>query len=71
MTADSIQGRKLFKGGNFKRKYGSSKLFDLVISGVLLGVWKPISPSKVCDYHFAVMDATTFDLDHDISFELP
>ena len=25
----------------------------------LLGVWKPLSPAKVCDYPLAVMDART------------
>lgn len=25
--------------------------------GALLGIWKPIHPSKVCDYPLAVMDA--------------
>ena len=28
--------------------------------GVILGVWKPLSPSKICDYPLAVMDAQTF-----------
>ena len=28
---------------------------------VLLGVWKPIFPSTVCDFPLAVMDARTFD----------
>eukprot|EP00091_Calanus_sinicus_P004633 TRINITY_DN14972_c0_g1_i1.p1 TRINITY_DN14972_c0_g1~~TRINITY_DN14972_c0_g1_i1.p1 ORF type:complete len:268 (-),score=51.45 TRINITY_DN14972_c0_g1_i1:88-891(-) len=28
--------------------------------GVILGVWKPLSPEKVCDYPLAVMDARTF-----------
>ena len=28
--------------------------------GVLLGVWKPLSPSKICDHPLAVMDARTF-----------
>jgi len=28
--------------------------------GVILGVWKPLSPEKVCDYPLALMDARTF-----------
>jgi len=28
--------------------------------GVILGVWKPLSPAKVCDYPLAIMDARTF-----------
>ena len=28
--------------------------------GVILGVWKPLSPAKVCDYPLALMDARTF-----------
>jgi len=32
--------------------------------GVLLGIWKPIKPEKVCDYPLAFMDARTFDSDH-------
>ena len=31
--------------------------------GVLLGVWKPIYPSEVCDHPLAVMDARTFKPD--------
>jgi len=31
---------------------------------VLLGVWKPIFPSTVCDFPLAVMDAATFDEEH-------
>ena len=28
--------------------------------GVILGVWKPLAPEKVCDYPLAVMDTRTF-----------
>merc|ERR1712079_825148 len=28
--------------------------------GVMLGIWKPLYPSEVCDYPLAVMDASTF-----------
>ena len=31
--------------------------------GVLLGIWKPLHPSKVCDYPLAVMDARTIKSD--------
>ena len=31
--------------------------------GVLLGIWKPLHPSKVCDYPLAVMDASTIKAD--------
>ena len=29
--------------------------------GVLLGVWKPLTPAKICDFPLAIMDASTFD----------
>lgn len=29
--------------------------------GVILGVWKPLSPSQICDYPLALMDARTFE----------
>ena len=32
--------------------------------GVLLGVWKPISPHEICDKPLAVMDARTFSKDY-------
>ena len=32
--------------------------------GVVLGVWKPLHPSAICDYPLAVMDARTFDPEH-------
>ena len=32
--------------------------------GVLLGVWKPIFPEKVCDHPLAIMDARTFKEDY-------
>ena len=38
-------------------------------SGVLLGIWKPLTPSKVCDWPLGVMDASTFNFDLDIPFE--
>jgi len=31
--------------------------------GALLGIWKPLHPSKVCDYPLAVMDARTIESD--------
>ena len=31
-----------------------------------MGIWKPISPSKVCDYPLALMDSTTLNFDHHI-----
>ena len=30
----------------------------------VLGVWKPIHIAAVCDYPLAIMDASTFDPDH-------
>ena len=36
----------------------------------LLGVWKPLSPAKVCDYPLAVMDARTFKPDNQVPYEL-
>jgi len=32
--------------------------------GVLLGIWKPLKPEKVCDFPLALMDARTFDNEH-------
>jgi len=32
--------------------------------GVILGVWKPLTPEKVCDYPLAVMDSRTFHPDN-------
>merc|ERR1712029_1069656 len=37
--------------------------------GTLLGVWKPLTPSKVCDYPLGVMDASTFNFDYQSPFE--
>merc|ERR1712004_28799 len=37
--------------------------------GALLGVWKPISPAKVCDKPLTVMDARTFSEEDQIEFE--
>lgn len=37
--------------------------------GALLGVWKPISPAKVCDKPLTVMDASTFSPEDQIKFE--
>ena len=38
--------------------------------GVMLGVWKPLYPSEVCDYPLAVMDARTFKPENQIPNEL-
>ena len=38
--------------------------------GVMLGVWKPLYPSEVCDYPLAVMDAATFKPENQIPYEL-
>ena len=38
--------------------------------GVMLGVWKPLYPSEVCDYPLAVMDARTFKPENQIPHEL-
>ena len=32
--------------------------------GVLLGVWKPLRPERVCDFPLAFMDTRTFDNEH-------
>lgn len=34
--------------------------------GVLLGIWKPLSPAAVCDYPLAVMDARHVFLDDNL-----
>jgi len=34
--------------------------------GVMLGVWKPLNPSQVCDLPLAVMDARTFNKENEI-----
>ena len=35
--------------------------------GVILGVWKPILPTKeICDFPLAVMDARTFEPEHQL-----
>ena len=38
--------------------------------GVMLGLWKPLYPSEVCDYPLAVMDARTFKPENQIPYEL-
>merc|ERR1712066_153163 len=38
--------------------------------GVLLGLWKPLYPSQICDYPLAVMDAGTFKPENQIPYEL-
>ena len=38
--------------------------------GVILGLWKPLYPSTVCDYPLAVMDARTFKPDNQVPYEL-
>ena len=38
--------------------------------GVMLGVWKPLYPSEVCDYPLAVMDARTFKPENQIPYDL-
>ena len=38
--------------------------------GVMLGIWKPLYPSEVCDYPLAVMDARTFKPENQIPYEL-
>jgi len=38
--------------------------------GVLLGIWKPIHPSKVCDHPLAVMDARTYHPEHERPYQL-
>ena len=34
--------------------------------GVLLGLWKPIHPEFVCDWPLAIMDARTFEPEHQL-----
>ena len=36
----------------------------------MLGIWKPLYPSEVCDYPLAVMDARTFKPENQIPYEL-
>jgi len=38
--------------------------------GVMLGIWKPLYPSEVCDYPLAVMDASTFYENNQIIYNL-
>jgi len=38
--------------------------------GVILGLWKPLSPSEICDYPLAVMDAQTFRREEQIRYHL-
>ena len=38
--------------------------------GVLLGVWKPIFPEKICDHPLAIMDARTFKEEYQTANEL-
>jgi len=35
---------------------------------VMLGVWKPLSPTEVCDFPLAVMDARTFNKENEVPF---
>merc|ERR1711971_1342046 len=37
---------------------------------VMLGVWKPLSPTQVCDFPLAVMDARTFNNKNEVPFEV-
>lgn len=34
--------------------------------GVMLGVWKPLHPTQVCDFPLAVMDARTFNKENEV-----
>ena len=43
---------------------------NFLLSEILLGIWKPISLSPVCDYPLAVMDSSTLDFDHHIPVDL-
>jgi len=36
---------------------------------VMLGVWKPLSPTQVCDFPLAVMDARTFNKENEVPNE--
>merc|ERR1711983_5919 len=36
--------------------------------GVMLGVWKPLSPTQICDKPLAVMDARTFTKENEVHF---
>ena len=46
------------------------KHVNFLLSDILLGVWKPISLSPVCDYPLAMMDSSTLDFDHHIPVDL-
>ena len=38
----------------------NSKCQKSATNGYFLGLWKPLSPEKICDFPLAVMDASTF-----------